>query len=105
MTLQTQCTIESETVKERISIPQPTSHYDEVSLIEVFTQLAYRKQMLAKITGAAILLGLALAFASARAVYRNYQVMPPQQTQSTASIMMSQLSAAGGWLPGRTCGW
>ncbi len=96
MTLQTPSTIESETVRERISIPQPTSHHDEVSLIEVFTQLAYRKQLIAKITGAAILLGLVLAFALPVRYTATTKLMPPQQTQSSASLMMSQLTAAGG---------
>ena len=95
MTTQTTYTIAPEAVEDRISIPE-TSHHDEVSLIEVLTQLAYRKLLIAKITGGSILLGLVLAFALPVRYTATTKLMPPQQTQSTASLMMSQLTAAGG---------
>jgi tyrosine-protein kinase Etk/Wzc len=95
MTLQTSNIIESEALEERVSVPQITRN-DEVSLIEVLTQLAYRKLLVAKITGAAILVGVVLAFASPVRYTATTKLMPPQQTQSSASLMMSQLTAAGG---------
>jgi tyrosine-protein kinase Etk/Wzc len=95
MTLQTSYTIESEATEARISIPQ-TSHSDEVSLLEVLTQLAYRKKLIAKITGTAILVGLVVAFVLPVRYTATTKLMPPQQTQSSAALMMSQLTAAGG---------
>ena len=94
MTSQTTHTIDSEAAEAGASISQ--TGYNEVHLIEVLTQLAYRKQLIAKITGAAILLGLALAFALPVRYTATTKLMPPQQTQSAASLMMSQLTAGGG---------
>lgn len=95
MTLQTTYTIESEVAEAAIIVPQ-ASQIDEVSLVEVLTQLAYRKQLIARIAGAAFLLGVVLAFALPVRYTATTKLMPPQQTQSSASLMMSQLTAAGG---------
>jgi capsule polysaccharide export protein KpsE/RkpR len=69
----------------------------EVSLIDVLTQLAYRKWLIAKVTGIAVLAGVILSFALPVRYTATTKLMPPQQTQSTASMMMmNQLTAAGG---------
>ena len=69
----------------------------EVSLIDILTQLAYRKWLIAKVTGIAMLAGLILALVLPVRYTATTKIMPPQQTQSTASmLMMSQLTAAGG---------
>ena len=69
----------------------------EVSLIDILTQLAYRKWLIAKVTGAAVLAGMVLALALPVRYTATTRIMPPQQTQSTASmLMMDQLTAAGG---------
>ncbi len=96
MTLQTSYTIESEAPQEILNTAQLSELHHEVSLIEVLTQLAYRKRLIAKVTGVAILVGLVLAFALPVRYTATTKLMPPQQTQSSASLMMSQLSAAGG---------
>jgi capsular polysaccharide biosynthesis protein len=69
----------------------------EVSLIEVLTQLAYRKWLIAKVTGLAALAGVILSFVLPVRYTATVKIMPPQQTQSTAAmLMMNQLTSAGG---------
>jgi tyrosine-protein kinase Etk/Wzc len=93
----TSYTIEQpETAVDEVSSPQALGHDDEVSLIEVLTQLAYRKWLIAKITGAAMLIGVVLCFALPVRYTATTKLMPPQQTQSTAAMMMSQLTGLGG---------
>jgi uncharacterized protein involved in exopolysaccharide biosynthesis len=74
----------------------PSDGY-EVSLIDVLTQLAYRKWLIAKVTGIAVLAGVVLCFVLPVRYTATTKIMPPQQTQSTASmLMMNQLTSAGG---------
>ncbi|HEV2484086.1 MAG TPA: GNVR domain-containing protein [Terracidiphilus sp.] len=69
----------------------------EVTLVDVLTQLAYRKWLIAKVTGAAALISLVLCFVLPVRYTATTRIMPPQQTQSTAAmLMMSQLANAGG---------
>jgi len=67
----------------------------EVSLIDVLTQLAYRKALIAKVTGVAMLIGLVLCFALPVKYTATTKIMTPQQTQSSASMLMSQLASGG----------
>ena len=79
------------------SIPEMRLDEAEVSLIDILTQLAYRKWLIAKITGTAVLAGVILAMVLPVRYTATTKIMPPQQTQSTSSmLMMSQLTAAGG---------
>jgi tyrosine-protein kinase Etk/Wzc len=66
----------------------------EVSLIEVLTQLAYRKRLIAKVTGVAVLIGLILCFVLPEKYTATIRIMTPQQSSSAATLM-SQLSASG----------
>jgi capsule polysaccharide export protein KpsE/RkpR len=69
----------------------------EVSLIDILTQLAYRKWLIAKVTGIAVLAGVVLSLVLPVRYTATTKIMPPQQTQSTASmLMMNQLTGAGG---------
>jgi uncharacterized protein involved in exopolysaccharide biosynthesis len=68
----------------------------EVSLIDVLIQLAYRKALIAKVTGLAVLAGVVLAFVQPARYTAMTKIMPPQQTQSSVSMMMTQLTSAGG---------
>jgi uncharacterized protein involved in exopolysaccharide biosynthesis len=69
----------------------------EVSLIDVLTQLAYRKWLIAKVTGIAALAGLVLCFVLPVRYTATTKIMTPQQTQSTASmLMMNQLTGLTG---------
>jgi uncharacterized protein involved in exopolysaccharide biosynthesis len=68
---------------------------DEISLIEVLTELAHRKWLIAKITGAAALTGIAVSLLLPVRYTAVTKLMPPQQTQSTASLMMNQFMNSG----------
>src|ERR1039458_10211302 len=79
------------------SISDAPSDGYEISLLDILTQLAYRKWLIAKVTGIAIFVGLVLCFVLPVRYTATTKIMPPQQTQSTASmLMMNQLSAVGG---------
>ncbi len=95
--------------KQTLTIEEPAAAIDdassletpndghEVSLIEVLTQLAYRKGLIAKVTGIAMVAGLILAFVLPVRYTATVKIMPPQQTQSTAAmLMMNQLTSMGG---------
>jgi K+-transporting ATPase c subunit len=72
------------------------SGYDrEVSVIDARTQLAYRKWLIGKATCLAILIGLILCFALPVRYSATTKIMLPQQTKSTASMLMSQLIGMG----------
>ena len=72
-------------------------HDQEVSLIDVLTQLAYRKLLIAKVTGLALSVGVAVCLVLPVQYTATTKIMPPQQTQSTASmLMMNQLSSTSG---------
>jgi tyrosine-protein kinase Etk/Wzc len=79
------------------SLSEAPSDGYEVSLIDILTQLAYRKWFIAKVTGIAVLAGLVFALVQPVRYTATTKIMPPQQTQSTASMMMmNQLTGAGG---------
>jgi tyrosine-protein kinase Etk/Wzc len=68
---------------------------DEVVLIDVLTQLAYRKWLIARVTGIAMLVGVTMCLVLPVRYTATTKIMPPQQTQSTASMMMNQLANIG----------
>lgn len=68
----------------------------EVSAIDVLTQLAYRKWMIAKVTGIAVLVGLVLSLLLPVRYTATTEIMPPQQTPSAAALLMNQMSASAG---------
>jgi capsule polysaccharide export protein KpsE/RkpR len=78
------------------SLSEAPSDGYEVSLIDVLTQLAYRKWLIAKVTGIAVLAGVFFALVQPVRYTATTKIMPPQQTQSAASMMMSQLASSGG---------
>jgi uncharacterized protein involved in exopolysaccharide biosynthesis len=67
-----------------------------VNLIEVLIQLAYRKWLIVKATGIAVLVGVVFAFVLPIRYTATTRIMPPQQTQSSASMIMNQLTGTGG---------
>jgi uncharacterized protein involved in exopolysaccharide biosynthesis len=88
---------ETAAVMDDASLSEAPNQDYEVSLIDVLTQLAYHKWLIAKVSGIAILVGLVLCFVLPVRYTATTKIMPPQQTQSTASmLMMNQLTAAGG---------
>ena len=88
---------ETSDAMDSASLSEAPSDGYETSLIDVLTQLAYRKWLIAKVTGIAIFAGLVLCFVLPVRYTATTKIMPPQQTQSTASmLMMNQLTSIGG---------
>jgi uncharacterized protein involved in exopolysaccharide biosynthesis len=78
------------------SLSDAPSDGNEVNLIDVLTQLADRKWLIAKVTGIAVLAGVVLALVLPVRYTATTKIMPPQQTQSAASMMIGQLTSGGG---------
>jgi uncharacterized protein involved in exopolysaccharide biosynthesis len=87
---------ETEEAMDGASLSEAPSDGYEVSLIDVLTQLAYRKWLIAKVTGIVVLAGVVLALVQPVLYTATTKIMPPQQTQSAASMMIGQLTSAGG---------
>jgi uncharacterized protein involved in exopolysaccharide biosynthesis len=86
----------SNTLREHASYPEINDAGHDLAIIEVLTQLAQRKRLIGTVTGVAVLAGLILAFALPVRYSASSRLMPPQQAQTTASLLMSQMAAAGG---------
>jgi len=67
----------------------------DVSLIDVLMQLAYRKWLILKVTAISVLAGVTMCLLLPVRYTATTKIMPPQQTQSTASMMMNQLANMG----------
>jgi tyrosine-protein kinase Etk/Wzc len=67
----------------------------EVSLLDFFTRLVSRKWLIARVTGIVMLIGVITCLILPTRYTATTKLMPPQQTQSTASIMMNQLANIG----------
>jgi tyrosine-protein kinase Etk/Wzc len=67
----------------------------EVGVIDVLTQFAQRKWLIGQITALAMLSGVILGLLLPVTYTATTKLMPPQQTQSTASMMMNQLANIG----------
>ncbi len=65
------------------------------SLIDVLTQLAYRKSLIAKAAAVGMLSGVVLSLLLPVRYTAVTKLMPPQQTPSTASMLMNQLTSTG----------
>ncbi len=71
--------------------------YESITLFEVLTMLAQQKLLIAKVTGILMLIGLVLCFALPTRYTASTSIMPPQQTQSGASMIANQLTGSGGF--------
>jgi tyrosine-protein kinase Etk/Wzc len=69
---------------------------DEVSLLDLLTRLVSRKWLIAKVTGIGLLIGVISCLIWPVRYTATTKLMPPQQTQSAASLMMNQLANLGG---------
>ena len=69
------------------------------SLIEVLTQLARRKHLIAKGAAVGMLTGVLLSLVLPVRYTAVTTLMPPQQTPSTATVLMNQLTTGGGASP------
>jgi tyrosine-protein kinase Etk/Wzc len=94
MTAQGSVTMQLETAQEGVSSTEVPNQGPEVALIDVLTQLAYCKRLIAKVTGVAVLIGLILCFVLPTKYTATTKIMTPQQSSSAAALM-SQLSSSG----------
>jgi tyrosine-protein kinase Etk/Wzc len=74
---------------------EPPDDRGEVGLIDVLTQLAQRKWLIGTMTALAMLTGVILGLVLPVRYTATTKLMPPQQIQSTASMMMNQLANIG----------
>jgi tyrosine-protein kinase Etk/Wzc len=85
-----------ETATTGISSAEALRRDYKTSLIDLLTQLALRKRLIAQVMGIAILSGLVLCFVLPVRYSATAKIMPPQQTPSTAALLMNQLAGGGG---------
>jgi uncharacterized protein involved in exopolysaccharide biosynthesis len=67
----------------------------EVTLIEALAQLVEHRRLIGIVTGAAMLLGLLYCLALPALYTATTKIMTPQQTQSSAAMLMTQLANSG----------
>ena len=79
------------------STAQPAGMEQGITWITILTELARRKSLIARVTGVAILLGIVLALLLPAEYTATTKIMPPQQSPSAATVIMSQMTggAAG----------
>jgi tyrosine-protein kinase Etk/Wzc len=87
--------VESAPASEGNSLPEPSRDGGDYAMLDVLTQLAYRKRLIAKVTGTALALGLALSLLLPVRYTAVTKLMPPQQSPSSASLLMNQLTNSG----------
>jgi tyrosine-protein kinase Etk/Wzc len=68
----------------------------EVSLLDFLTRLVSRKWLIVKVTGIGLLIGVISCLVWPVRYTATTKIMPPQQTQSAASLMMNQLANMSG---------
>jgi tyrosine-protein kinase Etk/Wzc len=62
------------------------------TMIELLTQLAFHKRLIGILTGTGLFIGLILCFALPVRYTAVTEIMPPKQTESTASLLNSQMA-------------
>ena len=70
-----------------------------VTLIEILTELALRKWLILGITGVISVIGVVISLMLPVRYTATTRIMPPQQAQSAAALMMNQLAATSGASP------
>jgi len=75
--------------------PSTSGLGDEVSLIDILTQLARHKRLIAKVASFSLLAGLILSLLLPVRYTAVTTLMPPQQAPSSASILTAQLTSTG----------
>ena len=89
---------EDDPMMSSASSSQVPSHDYEVSSIDIITQIIWCKSLIAKVTGIAVLVGLVFSLLLPVTYTASTKIMPPQQTQSTASLMGQLTGVSGGSL-------
>lgn len=66
-----------------------------ISVMEILTELAWRKWLIAKVAGASVLAGCLICLVLPVRYTATTKILTPQQTSSAASLLMNQFAAAG----------
>ena len=72
-----------------------SSQVCEVSLVNVLIQLALRKRLIAQVAGLALVCGIVVALLIPPQYSATAKIMPPQQSPSSAGLLMSQFTNTG----------
>jgi uncharacterized protein involved in exopolysaccharide biosynthesis len=81
---------------EDIKQPAPAGEDDEISLLDLLIVLAKHKKMIAVVTFGAAILSVVVSLLLPNIYTATAKVLPPQQSQSAAAIMLGQLSGLAG---------
>ena len=95
MTEQESLTVQSQPRLEDAPFLEEFNTVSGATLIEVLTQLACRKWLIASVTGTAILIGAVLCFVLPVRYTATTMIMPPRQTQSTAALFLNEFANSG----------
>lgn len=82
------------TAQEEAAASQTNGDRREVTILELLTELARRKRFIAGITGAATVIGIVISLLLPVRYTAITRILPPQQTQSSASLFMSQMAGS-----------
>ncbi|MGH9564271.1 MAG: Wzz/FepE/Etk N-terminal domain-containing protein, partial [Terracidiphilus sp.] len=74
------------------ALPEGAGLSEGVTLLEVMTQLAYRKWLIAKITAGAVLAGAVLIVVLPVRYTASTDILPPRQTQSASELLLGQIT-------------
>jgi tyrosine-protein kinase Etk/Wzc len=90
------------------SQPEVASEYDpaseypgesfSVTVIETLTRLTRSKWLIAKAAGVALVVGVIVSLARPASYTATTKILTPQQTQSSAALLMNQMANSGGGL-------
>jgi uncharacterized protein involved in exopolysaccharide biosynthesis len=89
---------QEQTTIQHASVKQPS----EVRLIDLVIVLAKRKKQIILVPAAAAVLSAVLSFALPNTYKAGTKLLPPQQSQSTAAALLSQIGGAAGMAAGIT---
>jgi len=83
--------------ENQTAVPQPTSpDEDEINLLDLLIVLAKHKKRIIGVTFAAALLAVGYSLSLPNIYTSSTKILPPQQSQSSASAMLSQLGGLAG---------
>lgn len=82
--------------ENQTAVPQPTPPDDEINLLDLLIVLARHKKRIIGLTIAAALLAVGYALSLTNIYTATTKILPPQQSQSSASAMLSQLGGLAG---------
>jgi tyrosine-protein kinase Etk/Wzc len=91
-----QCMTENSQVAELVTHPPVPRDSDGIDLLDVSMVLASRRRMIAIVTFASLVAGMAIAFTLKPYFIATAVILPPQEQQSAAGVLLSQLGSLSG---------